>query len=232
MEYKKIIQKKSFENNLKYLNNEIKEALENKGVPVKIIGNLFYPHTPGLFFEQELYHPMHEKRTRYSLAMQGKKNMFEIGINGGHSSLLALESNPDLCITANDIASFYHPCPDRHPEIYVKVACRVLKELYQERFDYIIGNCLESIPKFTKENQSIFFDVIHIDGVKNTYTKDFNNLYRNMTEDCVIIFDDMQDPQVSRQVCDLMNHHKIVKHENFPRMKGSSYTHEIVSVVK
>lgn len=229
MQYEEIINKKSFNDSLRYLNEQIKIGLEKERFPIKIIGNIFYPHTPGFFYNEPLYWEMEKKRERYSLALQNKSDMFEIGINGGHSSLLALESNPNLKVVANDIAKFYPPCRDRHPEIYVQIACKTLKEIYGDRFSYIIGDCQATVPKFINENKDRKFDVIHLDGAKQTYTKDFYNLYDNMTDDCTVIFDDMQDNNVKQQISNLFKDGKIKENDLFPRMKENRYTHEIVT---
>ena len=200
MNYFDIINNKSFKDNLTYLNTKIKNALQQQNHPLKLIGNIFYGHKPGDFFNYPLLPEQEKKRERFVRALADKTNMFEIGINGGHSSLLALESNPGIKIVANDIAKFYPPCPDRHPEVYVPVACNVLSELYPDRFTYFFGDCLTAVPKFVSESRNLSFDVVHLDGRKDTYTKDFNNLSCVMSPDCRIIFDDMQDPGVMSTV--------------------------------
>ena len=231
MKYRDTINSKSFKDNLTYLNTKIKDALQQQSYPLKLIGNLFYAHTPGEFFNCALLPYLEKKRDRFVEALVDKTSMFEIGINGGHSSLLALESNPEIKIVANDIAKFYPPCPDRHPEVYVPVACNVLSELYPDRFTYFFGDCLTAVPKFVSESKDLSFDVVHLDGNKNTYTTDFNNLSCVMSPDCHIIFDDMQDPNVMRQVDVLIKEQRVKIHPSFPRMVEKIYTHEVTQLV-
>lgn len=231
MNYHDIINSKSFKDNLTYLNIKIKDALQQQNYPLKLIGNIFYGHNPGSFFNNSLLPEQEKKRDRFVRVLTNKTNMFEIGINGGHSSLLALESNPTIKIVANDIAKFYPPCPDRHPEVYVPVACSVLTELYPDRFTYLFGDCLTVVPKFVSESRELFFDAVHLDGRKDTYTRDFNNLSSVMTPDCSIIFDDMQDLSVVRQVDSLIQEQRIKIHPEFPRMDERMYTHEVTQLV-
>lgn len=231
MNYNSLISSASFKEKLSYLNSSIQKALEEHSYPLKLIGNIFYGHKPGWFVDQPLLPAMEKKRSRFIDALTGKKYMFEIGINGGHSSFLALESNPEITIVANDIAQHYPPCPDRHPETYVPVACKVLSELYPGRFTSIIGDCLTVVPKFMNGNADLRFDAVHLDGRKDTYTRDFHNIQNNMTPDCHIIFDDMQDRSVKRQVDNLIKSNTIKIHPSFPRMTENMYTHEVTQLL-
>lgn len=210
---------------LRYLNSEIKKDLLANNFEPKIIGNLFYAHYASLEEQlcDTLFEGMEIKRKRFVSALENKKSMFEIGINGGHSALLTLISNPNIVVYANDIAQ---PFKDYHPEIYVLTACRVLKELFGERFNYIIGNCLHEVPMFIKKYPNIQFDIIHIDGGKNTYYKDFYNLYPSLLEDATIIFDDTQDKQVKAQVDQLIKEQRIKIDPEFPRL-DIRYNHEV-----
>ena len=80
MNYFDIINNKSFKDNLTYLNTKIKNALQQQNQPLKLIGNIFYGHKPGDFFNYPLLPEQEKKRERFVRALADKTNMFEIGI--------------------------------------------------------------------------------------------------------------------------------------------------------
>ena len=49
-----------------------------------------------------------------------------------------------------------------------------------------------------------------------------------MMDDFTVIFDDMQDNNVKRQILNLFKDGKIKGNNLFPRMKENRFTHEIV----
>jgi len=213
---------------LRYLNSEIKKDLAKSGFAQKIVGNLFYAHycDPEEQLCETLFEGCAAKRERFAHAMLGRTCLFEIGINGGHSSLLALLANPELVVYANDIAQ---PYQDYHPEIYVRTACRVLKELFPDRFHFLIGDCLAEVPRFVAERPDVCMDIVHIDGAKHTYKQDFLNLRPALSPDALVIFDDLNDPVVRAQVDDLRAAGAVRAVEDFPRM-DCRYDHDIVEV--
>ena len=76
-----------FEEKLTYLNTKVLESLRDAGFAQHIEGNLFYEprHAVGLHLDPG----SNRKRKRIADAVKNKNTMFEIGINGGHSSFLA-----------------------------------------------------------------------------------------------------------------------------------------------
>ena len=211
---------------LNLLNKELKDSLINNNYEPLLIGNLFYDHlqkTPP-FYNSKLFEGCKRKRIRLYNAVKDKKNMFEVGTNGGHSSFLALISNNNLNVYSNDIASFYPPCPNTHPEIYVPTASNVLKKLFPNRFTFIRGDCLIEIPNFVSKNKKLKFDIVHIDGAKNTYKKDFLNLIPLLDIGCLIIFDDTQQYDIQRQINELINEGYLKRVKYFPIM-DKTYQH-------
>jgi predicted O-methyltransferase YrrM len=160
--------------------------------------------------------------------------MFEIGLNGGHSSFLCLMNNKDLKVYANDIAQFYKPCPEAHPEVYVCTAAETLSNIFGDRFTFIKGSCLEKVPEFVKQNNDLEIDVVHIDGDKTTYMKDFYNIEPLLVNNAMVIFDDTQQPNVANIVNELVKKGKLRRHSDFPTLstKDHIYTNEILTYIK
>lgn len=218
-----------FTSKLKILNNNLKEELEKNNFLPILIGNLFYDHAQPNFYNSSLLDDCNEKRLRFSKACSMRNTMFEIGLNGGHSAFLGLMSNKNLKIYSNDIAEYYPPCPDIHPEIYVQIAADTLKKFFDDRFTFIKGNCLTEISKFIRNNPSIKFDIVHIDGEKTTYMRDFFNLMPSLNENAIVIFDDTNQPLVQKVVNDLINDKYLYRLDEFPQMNSNiKYRNEIL----
>lgn len=227
--YNAMINSTEFTYKLSILNDNLKESLlKHNFIPI-LIGNLFYDHAQPEFYNSCLLYDCHEKRVRFSKACSMRNTMFEIGLNGGHSAFLALMSNKNLQIYSNDIAEFYPPCPTIHPEIYVQIAADTLKTMFNNRFTFIKGNCLSEVVKFVKNNPNVKFDIIHIDGEKGTYKRDFLNLIPSLNEDAIIIFDDSNMESVQNMVDELMNDGYLHRVSDFPQMNPNiKYRNEIL----
>ena len=229
-EYDKIIKSEDFINKLNIINFNLKKSLENEGYQPILIGNLFYDHEQKEFYNsKELDINCYEKRKRFVKAAKESNVMFEIGTNGGHSSFLALISNENLKVYSNDIAKFYPPCPNIHPEIYVNVAVETLKNMFNDRFTFIKGDCLIEVPIFVKNNLNLKIDLVHIDGHKDTYKQDFINLLPILANNCIVIFDDTQQKGVQNQVNELIKENYLHKTSDFHQMNDNiKYRHEIL----
>jgi len=222
--------KKELTDNLNILNKNLKDSLEKKGYEPCLIGNLFYKNIQKnpYFYKGSLDSESIIKRERFSLAAEQSKAMFEIGLNGGHSSLLALHSNEDIIVYSNDIAKFYPPCPIAHPEVYVPEAAKTLKDIFKDRFNFIKGDCLIEVPRFVENNPELKFDLLHIDGEKTTYKRDFLNLLPLLKDNCLVIFDYFQKENVRWQVGELVKEGFLHKTEEFPRTMNQRLTNEIL----
>lgn len=229
--YHSLVESTDFINKLNVLNSNLKKELENKNYVPTLLGNLFYDHeqmTPP-FFNSPLLKDCEEKRKRFSAACMMRTKMFEVGLNGGHSSFLALTSNEDMNVYSNDIAAFYPPCPNIHPEVYVPEAARTLKNLFNNRFNFIKGSCLTEIPNFVRNNPEMVFDIIHIDGNKNTYQNDFFNIRPLLADNCIVIFDDSQNPAVQNLVDNLIKARYLHRTPDFPQMNPNiKYRNEVL----
>ena len=227
--YEEIINSEEFNKKLKILNGRVKQSLLDKGLKPVIIGNLFYDHIEkyGIpFYESDLNEECDQKRRRFFKAAQLSNNMFEIGLNAGHSSFLALMANPNIKVISNDLAEPFRV----HPEVYTIVAAKTLKEMFGDRFNFIKGDCITEVPNFVAANKNVQLDLLHIDGAKQNYKQDFINLSPLLKKDSLIIFDDFQNPIVKKQIKELTNEGYLEKEEIFPQMDSKKYrlTNEII----
>ena len=229
--YNTLIESTDFVDKLNILNNSLKIELENNKCKPTLIGNLFYDHEQmnPPFYNSPMLKECEEKRIRFSKASKMRTTMFEIGLNGGHSSFLAMTANENLTVYSNDIAEFYPPCPNIHPEIYVPEAAKTLKNLFNNRFNFIKGSCITEVPIFVKNNPKMIFDIIHIDGAKETYKQDFLNIRPLLKDNSIVIFDDSQNPAVQKLVDDFIRQGHLHRTSDFPQMNPNiKYRNEIL----
>lgn len=158
--------------------------------------------------------------------------MFEVGVNGGHSAFLMLESNPELNYIGNDIAAFYPPEPRCHPEVYVPAAFDSLKQLFPGRVQTITGSCITELPKYAKVNNKKHIDLLHLDGDKRTYEQDFLTMLPLLTPEAYVVFDDTQNPNVQALVDKLLKQKLVVRSEYSKMSANEVYTNEIVKLLK
>ena len=219
---------------LSNLNNCLKTVLLEKNYKPVLLGNLCYDHEQydPPFYDSPLLKDCEEKRNRIMKASKSSNCVFEIGLNGGHSSLLMLESNPKLKIVANDIAEFYPPCPNIHPEVYVPAAAEFLTNNFKDRFTFVKGSCLKKVPEYVSTHKTTF-DMVHIDGAKETYQQDFYNLAPSLSQHALVVFDDSNIPHVQNMVNNLLKEGFVSRTEEFPHMNTTiKYRNEILRFEK
>ena len=104
--------------------------------------------------------------------------IMEIGFNGGHSSELFLEYNKTSTVLSFDIG--HHD--------YVKYGKEYIDRAYPNRHTLIIGNSIDSIPKYKNET----FDIIFIDGDHeyDVAIQDLKNCMCLSNKDTIVILDD------------------------------------------
>jgi hypothetical protein len=226
-EYLDIINSNLFKNNLYILNNSLYQVLQQRNLRITLFGNLFYDHDVLNFHQLDLNPILEEKRIRFAKAAKMSTKMFEIGINGGHSSLLALCANPNLEVYANDIVfgGFSH----FHPEVYVPEAAKTLEQLFPTKFHSIFGNCLVEVPRFVSSHPNIEIDMIHIDGGKETYRQDFFNLLPVIKRGGLVVIDDTNQPQIQDLANELVTLGYVERIPEFPLMNPNIiYRNEIL----
>ena len=231
MDYFNSIKSKDFNDKLNILNNSLSHSLINKGFESVLIGNLFYDHLEPDFQNHKMNILLEEKRKILFDVSRKCSTAFEVGVNGGHSAFLMLYSNPLLKYIGNDIAEFYHPEPRCHPEVYVPVAFDILKSIFVGSVETIKGDCLIELPKYAKLHNTQHIDLLHLDGHKETYERDFFTMLPLMKPGGYVVFDDTQQPKVQELVYNLLSK-KIVKRCEYAQMSSvETYTHEIVVIV-
>ncbi len=87
-------------------------------------------------------------------ATRFKRHFLEIGVNAGHSALLALSANPSLAYYGVDLAShgYTAPCVD------------YLKSEFPGRVHFWPGDSREVLPYLAAHRADLNFDVFHVDG--------------------------------------------------------------------
>lgn len=214
------------------LNTTLSNALAEKRHEQVLIGNLFYDHLQPNFKNSTPNKILQTKRERLAEVVRKCNFMLEVGVNGGHSALLSLCANSTLRFVGIDIAAFYPPEPRCHPEVYVPVAFSALNDMFPDRVQCIVGNCIEAIPRYVSHMaNTLHIDLLHLDGDKVTYETDFYNILPCLKKGAYIVFDDTQNPNVQKLVDKLLSI-GIVERSEFPPMNPSeTYRHEIVRLV-
>ena len=165
--------------------NYLFEALLNivKSTGEEFEGNCFFYHKT---FDKIKDH--NKAINLYSLGKSGGNDILEIGFNAGHSCLLFLLSNPDNKIDCFDICE----------HSYSQKCFEYLSNTFPGRITLNVGDSKAVLPAFKKENPEKLYDIIHIDGSHelNDANCDFYNTLYMTKNDCYIIFDDINLPQM------------------------------------
>ena len=105
----------------------------------------------------------------------------EIGFNAGHSAELFLSSNKNINLVSFDIGTHE----------YVKYGKNFIDKTYPGRHTLIIGNSLDTVPKYIKEENKKF-DLIFIDGGHDYYVakSDLFNCKELAHNKTIVILDD------------------------------------------
>jgi len=106
----------------------------------------------------------------------------EVGFNAGHSSLIFLDTKPNVHVYSFDIAS----------HVYVHDAKHFINEHFPNRHFLIKGDSTQTVPLFYATNPSIKFDLIFIDGGHRfeIALSDIQNMYNLAHKDTIVIIDD------------------------------------------
>lgn len=81
-------------------------------------------------------------------------NILEIGFNAGHSAATFLSASSKVKVTSFDIG--IHD--------YLKIGKKFIDRKFPNRHTLILGNSLETIPQYYKNNPEMKFDLLFIDG--------------------------------------------------------------------
>jgi len=138
----------SFVRRLAALNGFVEESKES------LEGGVFYWHGETIHRDRPPAVDLAPARRNLWRATRFKKSMLEVGVNAGHSALLALSGNPDLVFHGVDIGSHRYtaPCVD------------YLAEQFPGRVHYYRGDSREALPYLATHRAELDFDIFHVDG--------------------------------------------------------------------
>ncbi len=187
--------------------SELKKIIENTGEVLE--GNCIY--------EDQSFNVLSElnnKQKNLQKIAEGKKNIMEIGFNGGHSCLMFLYNNPTLeKITIFDICEhkYVKPCFE-----YLK------KEFSNVELELIEGDTRLTLDDYSKIPYT--FDFIHMDGGHGIDVID-NDIHHCKLMSKLIIVDDTNYAPINSVV------ENSLKNDGFKEMKmlkTYNYEHRII----
>lgn len=209
------------------LNAAIRSALEAAGADPVLNGNLFYRHLLPRFWESGPEAEMDAKRrTLFEVACHGR-TLLEIGVNGGHSLLLAKLANPDLTCIGVDIAAQVDPSWAR-VDLYVPVAMDWLARRFPGDMRFVVGDSRLEAPRIAVEEPDLRLDILHVDGAKETYLRDVVNLLPLLHPDSLIVVDDTNMAIVQLAVERLVRARLVELHPGFPVERRQKYQHVVL----
>jgi len=223
-----------FQRDLAELNRCLLNALQEHGISNPVLtGNLMYKHLQPDFCKASPDETSEEKRERLFLAAQRVPSdgaCIEIGLNGGHSALILLWANPTLKVTAIDLCQ--HLSKDwGRVDIYVPAAAQWLKSRFGDRFTFIKGSSYDAVPTLANTKEANSVQMMHIDGAKETYRKDFLNALPMLCKRSTIVFDDYNMPTVKKQVQHLIDAQLLQFHPEFEKEYDSAHTNAVCATL-
>jgi hypothetical protein len=133
---------------IKTLNGFIKESGE------VLEGGIFYWDKDDNYYENSPTPSLAPARRNLWRATRFKRSLLEIGVNAGHSALLALSVNRELIYHGVDINSHR----------YTKPCVAYLMSEFPGRVQYYPGDSREVLPYLATHRPELAFDLFHVDG--------------------------------------------------------------------
>jgi hypothetical protein len=137
-----------FSRRLKGINAIVKESGE------RLEGNIFYPDGDERFAGRAPEAALSPARRNMWRAARFKERLLEVGVNAGHSALLALSCNARLQYYGVDILSHN----------YTALCVDYLKGEFPGRVHLFPGDSREVLPWLAERGDSLAFDLLHVDG--------------------------------------------------------------------
>jgi lipopolysaccharide biosynthesis glycosyltransferase len=169
---KDIIIENCIKNTKNIINNYLMPIINNCGELLE--GNIFTLHHTTEYSDIFINKV---KNISNVLLNKNIKNVMEIGFNSGFSALLMLVTNPNIKITCYDLGEHKYTIP----------CYEILKQLFQDRINIIIGDSTKTL-----YNDINKYDLIHIDGGHTTeiVTNDIKNSYCLSKKGTILIMND------------------------------------------
>jgi Methyltransferase domain len=120
----------------------------------RLEGNIFFGDLKDHYVDEPPDPDLAPARRNVWRAVRFKERLLEVGVNAGHSALLALSSNPRLEYYGVDIMS--------HP--YTEPCVDFLKGEFPGRVHLFTGDSREVLPWLVSRRAELAFDVFHVDG--------------------------------------------------------------------
>ena len=126
--------------------------MKQSGEPLE--GNIFYADLDERYVDQPPEIGLAPARRNAWRAVRFKERLLEVGVNAGHSALLALSSNPRLEYYGVDIMS----------HAYTAECVDFLKGEFPGRVHLFTGDSREVLPWLVGRRAELAFDIFHVDG--------------------------------------------------------------------
>ena len=196
-DYDDLIASAQWSENLNGLNHYIVDALERVGEPAVLNGNLFYGHKVKDFHRLSADERFEPKRRNFFELARRSSSFFEIGVNGGHSMLLAMMANPNLKCVGVDVCAKLSRNWAR-VDIYVPAVFDWFKYKFPGQVRMIKGNSLVEVPSYQIENTNEQIDFLHLDGAKDTHLREVLSIERMWSPGAFVVHDDFNLKPVRR----------------------------------
>ncbi len=138
----------SFRLRLKHIAKLVEQSGE------RLEGNIFYANLDDRDVDRPPDGGLAPTRRNAWRAMRFKERLLEVGVNAGHSALLALSSNPRLEYYGVDIMS----------HAYTAQCVDFLKGEFPGRVHLFTGDSREVLPWLVSRRAELAFDIFHVDG--------------------------------------------------------------------
>jgi hypothetical protein len=138
----------SFVTHLRALNGFVRDSGE------RLEGGIFYWDGDSAYHDRPPAPDLAPARRNLWRATRFKTSLLEIGVNAGHSALLALSANPHLTYTGVDIG--VHK--------YTDDCVRYLSKEFPGRVRYLQGDSRDVLPELAANRAEWNFDIYHVDG--------------------------------------------------------------------
>ncbi len=130
----------------------INEIVKQSGEPLE--GNIFYREGENGYAESPPTENLAPARRNVWRAVRFKERLLEVGVNAGHSALLALSTSPKLEYYGVDIMS----------HAYTIECLDFLQGEFPGRVHLFRGDSREVLPRLAVRRDELMFDILCVDG--------------------------------------------------------------------